>query len=167
MAETYLEITQQIEALKQRAESLREAEVAGVIERIRTAIEAYGLTPEQLFATPALPARRGRVPAKRRRSAAERSEGPRFRDPSGNTWSGRGPRPRWLKAALAAGQSLEDFIVQGGSADVGTVVASRARRGNGVAKYHDGEGHSWSGRGPRPGWVKAALEAGKSLDDLT
>ncbi|MGJ7570931.1 H-NS family nucleoid-associated regulatory protein [Variovorax sp. RB2P76] len=33
-------------------------------------------------------------------------------------------------------------------------------------KFQDGQGNVWSGRGPRPTWFKAALEAGKSADDL-
>ncbi|MDM0065343.1 H-NS family nucleoid-associated regulatory protein [Variovorax sp. J31P207] len=32
-----------------------------------------------------------------------------YTDESGNTWSGRGPRPRWLRAALESGRSLQDF----------------------------------------------------------
>ena len=30
---------------------------------------------------------------------------------SGNTWGGRGPRPQWLRDALANGKSLQDFAV--------------------------------------------------------
>lgn len=33
-------------------------------------------------------------------------------------------------------------------------------------KYRDLEGNVWSGRGPRPAWFKAALEAGTSADAL-
>ncbi len=33
-------------------------------------------------------------------------------------------------------------------------------------KFQDDQGNVWSGRGPRPAWFKAALEAGKSADDL-
>ena len=35
----------------------------------------------------------------------------RFRDQDGNTWVGRGPRPRWLRDALAGGKSAEDFLL--------------------------------------------------------
>ena len=35
----------------------------------------------------------------------------RFRDDEGNTWIGRGPRPQWLKDALASGKNLGDFAV--------------------------------------------------------
>lgn len=30
---------------------------------------------------------------------------------TGDTWSGRGLQPRWLKAALSAGKKLSDFAV--------------------------------------------------------
>nr|WP_145545240.1 H-NS histone family protein [Variovorax boronicumulans] len=30
---------------------------------------------------------------------------------TGDSWSGRGPRPRWLRAAVDAGALLEDFLV--------------------------------------------------------
>ncbi|MBR0775824.1 H-NS histone family protein [Bradyrhizobium diazoefficiens] len=33
-------------------------------------------------------------------------------------------------------------------------------------KYADGEGNTWSGRGRKPKWIKAALESGKSIDDF-
>lgn len=36
----------------------------------------------------------------------------KYRDAAtGNTWSGRGLQPNWLKAQLASGKSLEDFRV--------------------------------------------------------
>jgi DNA-binding protein H-NS len=38
---------------------------------------------------------------------------PKYRDPaSGVTWSGRGMTPRWLAAAIAQGQSREDFLIR-------------------------------------------------------
>ena len=30
---------------------------------------------------------------------------------TGETWSGRGLQPRWLKAAIASGKKIEDFAV--------------------------------------------------------
>jgi DNA-binding protein H-NS len=37
---------------------------------------------------------------------------PKYRDGSGNTWAGRGVRPRWLVAAIKEGKKLEDFAVE-------------------------------------------------------
>ncbi|MFS2162644.1 H-NS histone family protein [Variovorax sp. Varisp62] len=54
------------------------------------------------------------------------------------------------------------------------VAAKKTRKGKkaaaapaaAVPKFQDDQGNVWSGRGPRPAWFKAALEAGKSADDL-
>jgi len=35
----------------------------------------------------------------------------KYRDEEGRTWTGRGKRPNWFKAALEAGKKPEDFAV--------------------------------------------------------
>jgi len=39
---------------------------------------------------------------------------PKYRSPSGETWAGRGARPRWLVAAINRGRRLEDFLIEKG-----------------------------------------------------
>ena len=58
----------------------------------------------------------GPVPAKAARKSKKPGRGPakiRYRDPSNpkNTWGGRGPKPQWIKDAVAAGKSQDDFKV--------------------------------------------------------
>ena len=38
---------------------------------------------------------------------------PKFRNPArrGQTWSGRGKQPVWIRDALAAGRSIDDFLI--------------------------------------------------------
>jgi DNA-binding protein H-NS len=36
---------------------------------------------------------------------------PKYRGPSGETWAGRGARPRWLAAAIKGGRKLDDFLI--------------------------------------------------------
>jgi DNA-binding protein H-NS len=36
---------------------------------------------------------------------------PKYRGPSGETWAGRGARPRWLVAAIKGGRKLDDFLI--------------------------------------------------------
>src|SRR5262245_40562125 len=36
---------------------------------------------------------------------------PKYRSPSGETWAGRGARPRWLVAAIKEGKKLENFLI--------------------------------------------------------
>lgn len=118
MTKTYAQLKKQIEALSQQADALRRKEKAGVVARIKEAIAAYELTAADLGldASGASRARRagGAVrpagaPVRRRRAPGEVQA--RYRDESGNVWGGRGPRPRWLREAIAAGRKLEEFAV--------------------------------------------------------
>jgi DNA-binding protein H-NS len=36
---------------------------------------------------------------------------PKYRSPRGETWAGRGARPRWLVAALKKGKKIDDFLI--------------------------------------------------------
>ena len=36
---------------------------------------------------------------------------PKYRSPSGDTWAGRGAKPRWLVAAIKEGKRFEDFLI--------------------------------------------------------
>lgn len=120
MARSYQDLLDQIETLKQQAEKVREAEVRGVIERIQTAITAYGITKEQLGFGAAARGRPGRKPAakapaapvaRKQRRGTGAKIAPKYRDEAGNTWTGRGLKPRWLSAAIASGRKLEDFAI--------------------------------------------------------
>jgi len=51
---------------------------------------------------------------------------PKYRGPSGETWAGRGARPRWLVAALKAGKKIDDFLIDK-SARKRTTKARRRR----------------------------------------
>ena len=37
---------------------------------------------------------------------------PKYRGPSGETWAGRGAKPRWLVAAIKEGKKLDDFLIE-------------------------------------------------------
>ena len=39
---------------------------------------------------------------------------PKYRGRSGETWAGRGARPRWLVAAIRGGKKLDDFLIDKG-----------------------------------------------------
>ena len=52
-----------------------------------------------------------------------------------------------------------------------TVVAKKARKSAapkpvGVIRFRDDAGHSWTGKGTRPNWYTAAIEAGKTPESL-
>jgi len=36
---------------------------------------------------------------------------PKYRSPKGETWAGRGAKPRWLVAAIKGGKKIDDFLI--------------------------------------------------------
>lgn len=166
MTRTYDQIKKQIESLEREAEALRSKEVKGVVDRIKVAIKHYGLTAEQLGFGVTSP-----VPkSKRSLSVSRVAATPRakFSDGSGRTWSGIGKRPGWLRAALEAGRTLDEFLtdVASGAASSGRRSGKRRKYPVSTVVYRDGAGNSWTGRGPQPRWMKEALASGKTLADL-
>jgi DNA-binding protein H-NS len=176
---TYAQLQQQIEALQAQAEQARKEEMAEVIAKIKEAIDVYGLTAKDLFGKAAGQAK----------GTSVKSTAAKYGDGKGNSWVGRGPRPQWLRDALAAGKALEDFAVGVGagasktapaaepaSAPAGKVSkATVAKKAAGKtvppntrpkAKYSDAAGNTWSGMGPKPQWLKDALAAGKTVEEL-
>ena len=64
-----------------------------------------------------------------RRSAMKgRKVPPKYRGPGGETWAGRGARPRWLAALLKQGRKIEDFAIDKSAAARKRVVAKKSRR---------------------------------------
>ncbi len=116
MKKSYTQVIKQIEALKSEAERLRKQEATGVIARIREAISFYNLTAADLGLGKAPAGKRATqaAPAKRRGKgkAAKTPKPVKFRDEQGRTWGGIGKRPQWLRDALLAGKTLQDFAVQ-------------------------------------------------------
>lgn len=154
-------IQRKISALQAQADRLLEKEKAGVIARIREAIAVYELTAAELFGTWASTRSGKRVSVTPRKGLA------RYSDGNGNEWSGRGPRPRWLRDALEAGRSLEDFL--GGAAANGSGETLRRTRAKGrkvAVKFRDARGNTWTGRGSQPRWLREELAAGGKLDDF-
>ena len=113
MAKTYEQIQHQIAALQAEAERIRRKELDDVIGRIREAIKFYGITATDLGlerkSAPKTAIKRGKAVGK---SAARPAPVVAFKDGQGGTWGGRGKRPQWLRDALAAGRSLDEFRVK-------------------------------------------------------
>jgi DNA-binding protein H-NS len=112
MPKSYSELKQQIEALQAEAARIRSQEVEEVISGIKKAIQSYGLTAADLGFLSGRPGRPGRAAARvdHQNNNSHSSEA-KYRNAAGQTWGGRGPRPRWLRQALADGKSLADFTV--------------------------------------------------------
>lgn len=80
-------------------------------DKLKSAVETFSSAPG-VVATPvekAAPKTR-RSKAKQATVARRASVTAKYQDGAGNTWSGFGPRPKWLKEGLAGGKKLEDFL---------------------------------------------------------
>lgn len=97
---TLQELMAQRAALDQQIEDTKNRDRASAIAKVKALMAEYGLTVADLNGrakgTPKAPSK---VAAKYRNTA------------TGETWSGRGLQPKWLKAAIAGGASVQDFAI--------------------------------------------------------
>src|SRR3954471_16012801 len=70
---------------------------------------------------------------------------------------------RKIKEAIAT-YDLQPRDLFGGRAGARTARGSRGA--SGPAKYSDGKGGVWGGRGPRPLWLREALSSGRKLEEF-
>jgi len=99
---TLKELLAQKEAIEQQIEQTKKSERGAAVNKVRAMMAEYGLTVADLGGKSAGKGKSGgtgKVPAKYRNTS------------TGESWSGRGLQPRWLKAALASGKKLSDFVI--------------------------------------------------------
>lgn len=102
---TLAEIRAQIAALQQQADEILTHERANVVAQIRQQIVDFGISATELGFT-VLP------PAPARGSAGIAVEKTVKYRRGNDTWSGgRGPKPKWVQEALAAGEDIEQYRV--------------------------------------------------------
>jgi len=94
------ELLAQKAALEKQIAQTQRDDRERAIAQVKTLMAEYGLTAADLKA------RRGAKAGSGNKVAAK------YRDKAtGDSWSGRGLQPRWLKAALATGKKLSDFAI--------------------------------------------------------
>lgn len=96
------ELLAQKEALDREIDQTKKQERSEAIRQIRELMSQYGLTQADLAVRNA--PKNKADPAKKVAAKYRHAE-------TGETWSGRGLQPKWLKAALASGGKLSDFAV--------------------------------------------------------
>ncbi|MEN9629857.1 MAG: hypothetical protein RJA10_3085 [Pseudomonadota bacterium] len=104
MANRLSELLAKKAELEQQIIDIQREERASAIAQVKSLMAQHGLTLADLASRPATPSTAkpkagGKVPAK-------------YRDPAtGQTWSGRGLHPKWMRQALADGAKLTDFTI--------------------------------------------------------
>ncbi len=105
---TLQEMVAQKEHLERQIESTRKSEREAAIAQVRNLMNDYGLSMSDLGPKPG----GGRLAVQKGGTTKGSKVPAKYRDPStGDTWSGRGLQPKWLKAALQGGKKLDDFAV--------------------------------------------------------
>lgn len=100
------ELIAQKEALEREIERTRDQDRGQAIAKVRALMDQYGLTLADLSAK--LSAKGAGKP----RAGKGNKVAAKYRNAAtGETWSGRGLQPKWLKAALASGRKLSEFTL--------------------------------------------------------
>lgn len=101
MTASLSDLIEQREALERQIRKAKSETRDAAIFEIRQLMREHGLTAADL-------AKGAKVDGARTGSKVAA----KYRDPtSGQTWTGRGLKPKWLSAALGAGKSLGDFAI--------------------------------------------------------
>ena len=139
MARTSLtDLLAQKAALDKKIAEMQQAHRSDAINKVKAMMAEYGLTAADIGGGPENPftaARRANGAAKKPAAVAQpaapltptpaaagkrrkpsanagKKVAPKYRNPAtGDTWSGRGLKPKWLAAALNSGRSLSEFAL--------------------------------------------------------
>jgi len=100
---TYSELLAQAQAMMAQAELARKEELSGAIADIKAKMKQYGITVADLGGTAG-----GTKKAVKSKSTAPA----KYRGPNGELWAGGpGRKPEWVRAVLAAGQSIDEYLI--------------------------------------------------------
>lgn len=99
---SYIELQKQLKELEELVEQARIAERQGALDKIKAIMAESGLTVEDL----------GFIKSKKGSGAAGSKVAPKYRkSETGETWTGRGKRPKWVNEFLAEGGDLESLRI--------------------------------------------------------
>ncbi len=100
---TIADIHAQIAELTAKAEQIRREKYREVLAEVQAKITTYEIIAGDLV----FPDASGKTPKTKTVNKAP----VKYRDKDGNTWTGRGLKPKWLKQAIQNGATLESFAV--------------------------------------------------------
>ena len=118
-----VDIQLQIEKLQKQAQQIRSKEFARTVQDIKKKMNAFGITFKDLQQAKsdktAGASKKSTLPGnvvQRLRKATSTAAGSKvaakYRSVDGQTWTGRGLTPRWLKALLTEGHNKDEFLVK-------------------------------------------------------
>ena len=112
-----IDIQLQIEKLQKQATQIKAKEFHKTVAEIRGKMAAFGITLKDLQSPPkvkiktTVSRKAGKLPGNKIAGAAV-AVAAKYRGPEGQSWSGRGLTPRWMKTLLESGQTKEEFLIK-------------------------------------------------------
>lgn len=110
-----VDIQIQIGKLQKQASQIKAKEFNKTVLEIRQKMQAFGITVKDLQPARKLKTSTVRGAGKKGKAAGKKSAGSpvaaKYRGPDGQTWSGRGLTPRWMKALLEQGRTKQDLAI--------------------------------------------------------
>lgn len=100
---TYVELMAQAQELLAQAEQRRREELSSVITEIKTKMRQFDISVADL----------GGIADNASKKSRPKSSAPaKYRGPNGELWGGGpGRKPEWVRAILAAGKSMDEFLI--------------------------------------------------------
>ncbi len=108
------ELEAQRAELDAKIQAAKAESIASAVAEVKALMEAKGVTLEMLGGRKARAPRAAKAPKEAKTTHPTKGSrvAPKYRNPeTGDTWSGRGLKPNWLRAAIMGGAKLEDFAV--------------------------------------------------------
>lgn len=112
----YKQLVAQIQKLTKKAEDARRAETSNVVAKIKSMMDEFGITVADLRDAKPAKAKKGAAgTGKTKKSGKGGSVAPKYRNPaSGETWTGRGRQPVWVREFVEKGGALESLLIKAG-----------------------------------------------------
>jgi DNA-binding protein H-NS len=99
------DLIRQKEALEKQIQEAQRAARGDALAKIRELMTTHGLTLADLTA-------KGGFAVKAETPSTTKKVAAKYRNPAtGETWTGRGLKPKWLAQALTEGKSLDEFLL--------------------------------------------------------
>lgn len=110
------ELEAQRAALDAQIAAAKAEAIASAVNEVKALMESKGVTLEMLGGRKARAPRAASAISTPKPKALHPTKGkkvsPKYRNPAtGDTWSGRGLKPNWLRAAIMQGRQVEEFAV--------------------------------------------------------
>lgn len=113
---TYRELQEQAKKLLEQAEQQRKKEMSSALESISKTMAEFEISLEELFdylkGAGFKPASKTKNTGKAGSKSVSKV-GPKYRNPAtGETWTGRGRSPGWIREAEEKGKSRDKFLIK-------------------------------------------------------